>query len=364
MAKSVFTGVKISGIAGAVPRCKVDNLIDHQFCPEGDRRKIVELTKVAEYRKAPAGMCASDLCQAAAEALLTGLGRRPEDIDAIVFATMTSDYRVPSTACLLQDRLRCRSSVVAYDINMGCSGFIVGLYNACALVQGAGLKRVLLLSGDTQTKLCYEHDKNVVFILGDGGTATLLEADPAADDVVIELMTDGSRFQSLYIPSGGFRRPSTDATREVRQQPDGGMRSDDHLFMNGMEIFKFSSTDVVKTLAAFMEAQRLSPDLVDCLFLHQANSFMNEKIARKLKFPAEKVPYTIQFYGNTGSASIPLTMAHYFSQRGSSGRERCLMSGFGVGLSWGVASAVLNGVYAPPVVEVAERSETAAMSYA
>jgi 3-oxoacyl-[acyl-carrier-protein] synthase-3 len=352
MPKSVFKGIRVSAVGGAVPKAKVDNLTDHHFVPEDDRKKIVALTKVRGYRKAPPEICASDLCQAAAQAVLAGLGRRPEDIDAIVFATMTPDYRVPSTACLLQDRLKCSTAVAAYDVNMGCSGFVVGLYNACALIQGAGLKRVLLLSGDTQTKLCHPEDKNVVFILGDGGTATLLEADSGAANIVIELMTDGSRFQNLYVPAGGFRRPSTSATREVREQADGGLRSDDDLFMNGMEIFKFSASDVVKTIAGFMEAERLSPDDLDFLFLHQANGFMNDKIARKLKFPEEKVPYTIGFYGNTGSASIPLTMAHHFSTNGGAGRKRCLASGFGVGLSWGVAALTLDGVYAPPVAEL------------
>lgn len=353
MPKSTFRGVRISGVAGAVPAAKVDNLRDHTFVPEDDRRKITQLTGVAGYRKAPPHLCTSDLCLASAERLLADMDLGPEVIDAIVFASMTPDYRVPSTACVLQHRLKCSSSVAAYDINMGCSGFVVGLYNACSLIAGAGLRRVLLLTGDTQTKLCHPEDKNVVFILGDGGTATLVEADPAAPDIVIELMTDGSRFKSLYVPYGGFRQPSTDESRQVRQQPDGGMRSDDNLFMNGMEIFKFSSSDVVKTLAGFIDAQGLSPAALDWLFLHQANYFMNEKIARKLNFPSEKVPYTIGFYGNTGSASIPLTMAHHFSTTQANGSRRALMSGFGVGLSWGVASASLEGMHAPPVVEVA-----------
>lgn len=353
MAKSVFKGVRISGVAGAVPAQKVNNVTDHTFCPEEDRKKIVALTKVGGYRRAPVEMCASDLCQAAAEALLAGIGRQPEDIDAIVFTTMTPDFRVPSTACLLQDRLKCRTTIAAYDINMGCSGFVVGLYNACMLIQGAGLKRVLLLAGDTQTKLCHDQDKNVVFILGDGGTATLLEADPTASDIVIELLTDGSRFKNLYVPAGGFRCPSNESTREVRERADGGLRSDEDLYMNGMEIFKFSATDVVKSISEFMDAERLCATEVDSLFLHQANGFMNEKIAKKLKFPDEKVPYTIGFYGNTGSASIPLTMAHHYSTKGAGRKERCVLSGFGVGLSWGVVTATLDGVYSPPIVELA-----------
>lgn len=351
--KSRFKGVRIRGVAGAVPANVVDNLRDHDFCDLEDRRKVIELTKVASYRKAPPHVCASDLCQAAAEALLPALGVAPDSIDAVIFTTMTPDYRVPSTACLLQSRLGLPTSVVAYDINMGCSGYVVGLFNACSLVAGAGLRRVLLLSGDTQTKLCHDRDKNVVFILADGGTATLVEADPDAREIAIELLTDGSRFSNLYVPAGGCRTPSTDATREVRPRADGGTRADDHLFMNGMEIFKFSVTDVVKTLTGFMEAEGAPAEAFDWLFLHQANFFMNDKIAKKLKFPASKVPYTIPFYGNTGSASIPLTMAHHFSTNPAPATQRALLSGFGVGLSWGVVSAPLDGIVAPPVVEVA-----------
>lgn len=352
MAKAVFEGVRIAGVAGAVPSARVNNLTDHVFCPEDDRRKIVELTRVAEYRKAGPELCASDLCQAAAERLLSALGLTAGAVDAIVFATMTPDYRVPSTACLLQDRLGCSTQVVAYDINMGCSGYIVGLFNACSLIAGGGLRRVLLLAGDTQTKLCHDEDKNVVFILGDGGTATLLEAAPGAAPMVIELMTDGSRYKNLYVPAGGFRRPSTPDTREVRLAPDAGLRSEDHLFMNGMEIFKFSVTDVVKTLTAFMAAEALTPDGVGALFLHQANGFMNDKIARKLKFSPAQVPTTIGFYGNTGSASIPLTIAHHLSANGSKAAERAVLCGFGVGLSWGVATTTFDGICAPGVVDV------------
>ena len=172
MPKSTFRGVRISGVAGAVPAQAVDTFADHQFCPEEDRRKIIDLTKVKSYRRAPAHVCASDLCQAAAESLLSATGQSAEGIDAVLFVSMTPDFRVPSTACLLQDRLGCASSAVAYDVNMGCSGYIVGLYNACSLITGAGLRRVLLLCGDTQTKLCHPEDKNVVFILGDGSIVT------------------------------------------------------------------------------------------------------------------------------------------------------------------------------------------------
>ena len=351
MPKSIFKNVKIRAIAATVPKNRVRNLFDHEFSSEDDRKKIVALTGVTEYRKASPNICSSDLCSESAKAIFEGMKVDPKSIDGIVFATMTPDYRVPSTACILQDRLGCSTSVVAYDINMGCSGYIVGLYNACSLIQGAGLKRVLLLAGDTQTKLCHDKDKNVVFLLGDGGSATLLEAAEEADDIKIELMTDGGRFKALYVPAGSFRNPSTEKTRHVTERPDGGLRSDENLYMDGMEIFKFSSTDVVKTIQAFMESGRLSAETVDYLVLHQANKFMNDKIARKLNFPPGKVPYSIQVYGNTGSASIPLTIVHNYNNMKGEGKIRCLISGFGVGLSWGCADLTLNHIYCPPIIE-------------
>lgn len=353
MARSTFTGVKLRGVAAAVPEARVDNLTDHDFCSAEDAKKVIALTGVPEYRRAPDGMCASDLCEAAARRLSEGLNVDFGTIDAIVFATMTPDYRVPSTSCVMQDRLGAPTSAVAFDINMGCSAYVVGLYNASALIQAGGLERVLLLTGDTQTKLIHPGDKNVAFLLADGGTATLLEAGGENDRLTIEIRTDGSRFENLYVPAGGFRRKSDETSRQVTERPDGGFRSDDDLYMNGMEIFKFSSSDVVETLAAFMADRELTPEQVDYLFLHQANKFMTDKIASKLKFPKDKVPYSLGRYGNTGSASIPLTIAHHFSQNGAPAGARTLLCGFGVGLSWGVVDLVLDGVYTPPLVECA-----------
>ena len=353
MAKVTFRGVRIRGVAGAVPSARVDNLRDHTFVPEEDRKKIVALTGVKGYRKAPTGVCTSDLCHSAAEKLLDHLAVPREDVDGLVFATMTPDYVTPSTACVLQDRLGLPQSVVAYDVNMGCSGFIVGLYNACCMIAGAGLRRVLVLSGDTQTKLCHAEDKNVVFIMGDAGTATVVESAPESEQIVMELRTDGRRFRSLYVPAGGCRVPSSAATREVTKRADGSSRSDDDIYMDGMEIFKFAATDVVKTIADFMEGEGLNAENVDTLFLHQANQFMNDKIARKLGFEGSQLPYTIQSYGNTGAASIPLTIASHLAGLASrEARHRSVMSGFGIGLSWGVATADLGGTLALPISEV------------
>ena len=350
MAHTRFEDVKITGVAGAVPADVVDNTTDHPEVDAVEAEKTVKLTGVRTYRKAHSDICSADLCHAAASNLLEQMSIDPGTIDALLFVTQTPDYRMPSTACILQDRLSCSTDTLAYDINLGCSGYVYGLYTACSLIRGGGLQRVLVLCGDTQTKLCHAEDKNVNFLLGDGGSATLLEACDGTSPITILLKTDGSGYRNLYIPAGGFRIPSSEETREVRTQVDGGTRSLEHMFMDGMGVFNFSVTSVVRTIQEFMQDHDIAGDQVDYMFLHQANKFMTDKIARKLKISSDRVPYSMDRYGNTSSASIPITMAHHFSTVASSS-DRCILSGFGVGLSWGVADISLTSVFCPPILE-------------
>ncbi len=352
MGKAVFEGVKVSGISAAVPDDIVDNRVSHPNISQEEKKKTIKLTGVAEYRKAGPDICASDLCQKSAEILFETMSINPNMIDCILFVSQSPDYLLPSTACLLQEKLSCSKDTLAFDINLGCSGFVYGLYTACSFIQGGGLKKVLLLCGDTQTKLCHDEDKNVNFILGDAGTATIIEADSDAPSIAMTLMTDGSRYDKLIVPAGSFRNPSTSATREIKRQPGGGVRSQEQLFMDGMEIFNFSVTDVVQTIRSFMEEDELNAETFDHLILHQANKFMTDKIARKLKFDLEKVPYSLDVFGNTSCASIPITIVHHFSREAASVNKRCLLSGFGVGLSWGVVDIVLDNICCPPIQEI------------
>lgn len=351
MAKSVFSNIRINGIAAAVPRTVVNNIEAHSFVSIEEKQKTIKLTGMLEYRKATPAICASDLCQKAAENLFQHTNIKPSNIDSIIFVTQTPDYRMPSTACVLQSKLGCQQSTLAFDINLGCSGFIYGLFTAASFIAGGGLNHVLLLCGDTQTKLSYEKDKNVCFIMGDAGTATLISRDNDALPINMVLMTDGDRFDKLIVPAGGFRHPSSQETREIKIQSDGGYRSQEHIFMEGMEIFNFSSVEVVNTIKNFLDEHQITVDNIDYLVLHQANKFMTDKIARKLKFPTEKVLYSLDTFGNTSCASIPLTIAHHFSTKAMD-RKRCILSGFGVGLSWGVADVMFNGLCCPPISEV------------
>lgn len=347
----IFKNIRIAGISGAVPKKKVNNLKDHKFVSLEERKKTVKLTGINEYRKALTGQCTSDLCELAAEKLLKELGIKSSSIDGIIFVTQTPDYILPSTACLLQNNLGCPQTTLAFDVNLGCSGFVYGLYIACSLIQGGSLKRVLLLVGDTQTKLCYNEDKSAVFLLGDAGTATIIEAFPGSPEIKMKFMTDGSRYDKLIVPAGGFRLPSSKETRKIKKQVDGGIRSNEHIYIDGMEIFNFSIIDVVKTTEEFIEDENIEIEEIDYLVLHQANKFMTDKIAKKLSFPPEKVLYSLNYYGNTSGASIPFTIVHCFSKLKEKGSKHCLLSGFGVGLSWGVVDIFLEDVCCPPIIE-------------
>jgi 3-oxoacyl-[acyl-carrier-protein] synthase-3 len=348
---TIFNGCQVKGIAAAVPKQIVNNLTSHINLSEAEVLKTIELTGVKQYRRSAADICASDLCFEAAIHLMKILDVSPESIDAILFVTQTPDYRMPSTACLLQSRLGCRQSILTFDINLGCSGFIVGLFNCCALLSGAKFRRILLLCGDTQTKLAYENDKNVNFIMGDAGTATLIESTQDTEPICMSLNTDGSRYDKLIVPAGGFRLPSSEATRQIMKQPDGQKRSLEHIHMSGMDVFNFSVTDVVKTMKTFMEQNNISANILDFLILHQANKFMTDKIGRKLTFKPNQILYSLDIYGNTSCASIPLTIVHNSIQFQNK-TVHCLLSGFGIGLSWGVADVYFKNLKCTEIIEV------------
>jgi 3-oxoacyl-[acyl-carrier-protein] synthase-3 len=348
----IFKNIRIRGVSACVPKAIVNNLHDHQFVSYEEREKTVKLTGIEEYRKASYEQTTSDLCEAASLELFKELDINPSSIDGIILVTMTPDYVAPSSACVLQDKLKLPVTTVAFDVNLGCSGYVYGLYIASSLIQGGSLKRVLLLAGDTQTKIYHNEDKNVVFLLGDAGTATIIEYASSASEIKMKFMTDGSRKDNLIIPAGGCRLPSTEETREIKKQVDGGIRSAEHLYLNGMGVFNFSITDVVNTIKEFIEKENINVNEIDYLLLHQANKFMTDKIAKKLAIPPDKVPYSLFKYGNTSSASIPLTMAHCFSQLNDKKAKHCLLSGFGVGLSWGVVDIMLEDVCYPEVIEI------------
>ncbi len=318
-------GSRIAGVVSCVPTQVVDNVpFIERF---GDKAHDIEkMTGVRERRWTDADTTTADLCQRAAERLLEQLGWERDSVGALFFVTQTPDYRLPATACALQGRLGLGKQVIAFDINLGCSGYPYGLWQAMQTVASGAARRALLLVGDTITKTVDAEDRSTAMLFGDAGTATAIEPDANGSARFI-LGTDGTGERQLIIAEGAYR------AAPVLEEGVSGPKAD-ALYMDGGAIFNFTLATVPPLVAATLEAGG-GVDRFDAFLFHQANAFMLRHLAKKSKLPADKVPVNIDRFGNTSSATIPLLMTTDLADRLREGPTRLGLFGFGVGFSWG-----------------------------
>lgn len=348
MATTRIEGVHVAGIASAVPDRIVTMEDDAKVFGEEETRRVVKNTGVRE-RHIAKYLCASDLCQASAERLMTDLDWSPESIDVLVFVTQCADVPAPATACLLQQRLKLGTHVAAFDVNLGCSAYTYGLWMTSSLLRG-GMRRALLLVGDTATRAASPHDRSVVPLFGDAGSATALELKPGAPPMDFILGTDGSGAKHLHSRTGGHRHPCTPASFDLKMREDGILRSDVHTVMNGAEVLTFALRNVPGLLKEIKTASGWSEDDVAAYVFHQASAFMLKNVARCARISMSKVVLGLEKYGNTSSASIPLAMNDQLQTRLESATERLILTGFGIGWSWAAAAVTLGPMVIPPVI--------------
>ncbi|PHN01482.1 3-oxoacyl-ACP synthase III family protein [Flavilitoribacter nigricans] len=352
MATMNFSRIGISGLAAAVPRNTINNYEYTEHFPAADVKEIVDKTGIKERRFAEAQHCASDFCFAAAEKLLTEKEVDRSEIDLLIFVSQTPDYRMPATSVVLQHRLGLPKSTAAFDINLGCSAFIYGLSTAYAFMQNPGFKKVLLLDGETRSRVYSAKDRKTAFLFGDGGVAALIERDDRFGESFFSLHSDGARENLIKMDAGGYRNPSSPETlREKVVDEHGNIRTDEHGYMNGADVFNFVLREIPKNIRSILEASGSDPADIDYWLFHQANMYMNNYLLKKLKLDSEKVPISLDKFGNTSSVSIPITMVSELQDQLVT-RKKLLLSGFGVGMSW--ASAVLNldNCHIPDLVEI------------
>lgn len=333
MAFNNIRNVSIRGISACVPSLREDNKLLKLFSGPEESGKFIEATGV-EFRHIVknSGICTSDMCYTASLKLLEKINWKPEEIDCLIFVSQTPDYILPATACILQDRLKLSTDCYALDISLGCSGWVYGLSVIASLIAGGSMKRGLLLAGDTTTVTKSPKDKSTYPLFGDAGTATAVEFDQTAEPMMFNFGTDGKGYEAIMIPDGGFRNFVTEMSFIEEEREPGIVRNRLQSILNGPAVFTFGISKAPKSVNAILEHFGIQKEDIDYFIFHQANLFMNEKIRQKLKIESEKVPYSIGEYGNTSSASIPLTIA---SQNGIEFTyKRILACAFGVGLSW------------------------------
>ncbi len=325
-----ISGARIAGVVSCVPTRRVENA---DFLDRfGDKvHEVVKMTGVQTRHWVEPGTTTSDLCAAAAARLLERLDWPRDSIDGLLFVSQTPDYRLPATACLLQDRLGLRTGILALDVSLGCSGYTYGLWLAMMMVQTGAARRILLAVGDVSSIMNDPDDRGTALLFGDAGTVTAIEASaPEADPAWFILGTDGAGADNLIVPEGAFRRREATGKFEGRQL--------DKLFMDGGEVFNFTLKAVPPLVRDTMAAAGTGVEDYDLFLLHQANAFMIRHITKKAKLPPSRVPINIDRYGNTSSATLPLLMTTDAADQLLAGERRVALFGFGVGYSWGAAS--------------------------
>ncbi len=334
MARVSLEDISIRGISCCVPKKRVQNSQLAIFT-SAEAQKFIERTGVEERRVTDGETCTSDLCHVAANSLLEKLNWKPEEVQLLVYVSQTGDYILPSTAVTLQERLGLSTECIAFDVPLGCSGYVYGLSIASGLMKSFGLKKGLLLAGDTISKYVSKNDKSAYPLFGDAASATALEYDKGSRPMFFELGSDGLGYKSIMISAGGSRNPiSSDSLKQIEVEP-GVSRNECQLALDGMEVFSFGITKAPESVKCLLDGFSLSGELVDYFVFHQANLMMNKAIARKLKLQAEKVPISLGSFGNTSSASIPLTIVTELREKILGKSCTLLLCGFGVGLSWG-----------------------------
>ena len=348
MANIKFKNVKISAITACVPKNVSKNSDLGYLIPEEEIEKTINSIGIKEKRFVDEDTTASDLCFKAAEKLIEDNGIDRNSIDMVLFLSQLPDYKIPATAPILQHRLGLPTTTAALDLSLGCSGWVYALSTAMAYASMPGINRVLLLDGETFSKFVNKMDKVDAPLYGDAGTATLVEKTDDDFESVFNLYSDGSGEDSVKIKAGGGRVKTTEENLKEHTEKDGSILSDNEVFMNGMEVFNFVMRTVPRSIKDICSSQNLELASVGHLILHQANKFMTDFVAKRIKYPLERVPYCLDKYGNTSSPSIPLTIS---SELAGQELTDAIVSGFGAGLSWATAYISLKGCKVSPVIE-------------
>lgn len=362
MVQSVFENIQIEGIMAAVPK-KSENIMEVYGKKFGEKAvaSFSRIAGVEERRVALEEQTASDFAFVAARELLEKKSVNREEIGVLIFVTQTPDYKVPATAFVLHKRLGLSKNCVVFDVNLGCSGYVYGMQIICSLLKTTGISYGLLLVGDTSTRDISPEDKSTAMLFGDGGSATLLHVKKDAGVIRTGYRSDGSGFKNIIAPAGANRNRKSSAER--KKWGDGNVRSDYELYMDGVNVFSFSISEVPELINDFLEITGQEKESYDAYVFHQANCYILKQITKVCKLSKDKVPVSMDRYGNTSVTSISLTICDKYGEMDGEQSIHILACGFGVGMSWGIVDFQIRQEDIYPVIETDEYYKEGGVSH-
>ncbi|HEY6142808.1 MAG TPA: ketoacyl-ACP synthase III [Flavobacterium sp.] len=324
----------IKAISYYLPQYELNNAIIENDFPEWSIDKIAEKTGINSRYIAATEETSGDMAIKAAEKLFQEHNIDKSTIDYLILCTQSPDYFLPTTACIIQEKLGLKTSIGAFDMNLGCSGYIYGLGLAKGLIFSGQAKNILFITAETYSKFIHPKDKSNKTIFGDAAAATLISSEDGFAEIGnFEYGTDGRGAENLIVKNGAMRSSKTN--NEAIRDEYGNYLSDDFLFMNGSEIFLFTLASVPKLIDITIQKNNLSKENVDLFILHQANKFMLDSLKKKCKIENEKFYIHIDDCGNTVSSTIPIALYHAQKEKLLAKNNTVLLAGFGVGYSWG-----------------------------
>ncbi|MBN7774062.1 ketoacyl-ACP synthase III [Clostridium aminobutyricum] len=343
--------VELTGICCALPQnAKSIYEIGDGYFSKDEIEKATHSVGVKELFVAEKDQTAADFCYAAAEKLIETLKWEKDTIDGLLFVSQTPDYKMPATSCVLHGRLGLKSDCIALDINLGCSGFVHGLFLASQFIQSGACKRILVMTGDTLRRHISPQDKGISFIISDGGAATAVEYSKHPTPMTFIMKTDGNGYEDLIIEAGGERLHCSEETKQLYEDKDGSKRSKENFYMNGMNVFTFAIKQVPNVLNQILEEHPWNRADVDLFLLHQANSYMVKYIAKRAKIDENKIPINIGKFGNTNGSTIPFLICDLKDKWQN--RKNVVLAGFGIGLSWGAVACELEKLECAEIIRI------------
>jgi len=325
----------IQAIAYYLPEDKLTNDDLNKSFPEWSVAKISNKTGIYNRNIASENEYSSDMAIAAAEKLFNENNIDRSTIDFILLCTQSPDYFLPTTACIIQNKLKIPVTAGALDFNLGCSGYVYGLSLAKGLIYAGIAKNILLITAETYSKFIHHKDKSNRTIFGDAAAATLITKEKSLCSLEkFELGTDGSGAENLILKNGGLRNPFT-RQQDIEDSDGNYLRNDDFLYMNGSEIFKFTAESVPKMIDNLLAKSELKLEEIDLFIFHQANAFMLNYIRKKVNIQEDKFFLFLENCGNTVSSTIPIALNEAIKQNRIKPNNKVLLAGFGVGYSWG-----------------------------